>query len=72
MNPNKPYIKSITFFFPVLVIALLSASCAEHTGTFSVGNPTALTPKKSSESLGSYAQYLQDRISLKLKGSDIE
>lgn len=61
------------------IMAFISASCmicscaTTNTGTFGVGNPTALPPKQSMDSLKEYAKYMQTRMSVKAsKDSEIE
>jgi hypothetical protein len=72
MNNKKIHVKTVILPFISLIMVLLSTSCAVNTGTFGVGNPTALPPKQSLESLKNYADYLQKRMSLKIKDSGIE
>lgn len=72
MYAKKIYTKTIILPFSLLIMALLSASCAVNTGNFGVGNPTALPSKQSLESLKNYANYLKNRISIKQNGSEIE
>lgn len=53
--------------------SILLFGCTTQTGVFSIGHPSALSPSQSLESIKSYAEYMQNRISVKQdKNSEIE
>ncbi len=72
MKIKKSYTEAITLLFFSIIVPLLLVSCATNTGTFGVGRPTALPPKQSMDSLKTYAKYLQTRMGIKPKDSEIE